>query len=183
MTLWTLVFSKIWIQLLILTSIKADLIAISFVFQTNTKVDGVYNKGLSLTNNAYPTETEVQMEEEYKDEGYITLVLKVLSGMCDGQFDGIQVCLHRYSFISLQSLFSLYFKNYTTCNNLILNVCLYSTMLAQNVKQKSNKPCLTKKIILACLNLFWQLLWNITYYTILINISHCSFYWSHFVQL
>ncbi len=29
---------------------------------------------------------------EYKDEGYIDLVLKVLAGMCDGQFAGLQVC-------------------------------------------------------------------------------------------
>ena len=28
---------------------------------------------------------------EYKDEGYIELVLQVLSRMCDGQFAGLQV--------------------------------------------------------------------------------------------
>ena len=28
---------------------------------------------------------------EYKDEGYIELVLKVLARMCDGQFAGLQV--------------------------------------------------------------------------------------------
>lgn len=31
--------------------------------------------------------------EEYKDEGYIELVLKVLAQMCDGQFNGLQVCV------------------------------------------------------------------------------------------
>ena len=29
--------------------------------------------------------------EEYKDEGYIELLLKVLAQMCDGQFGGLQV--------------------------------------------------------------------------------------------
>ena len=28
---------------------------------------------------------------EYKDEGYIELLLKVLAQMCDGQFTGLQV--------------------------------------------------------------------------------------------
>ena len=30
-------------------------------------------------------------EVEYKDEGYIELVMNVLARMCDGQFTGLQV--------------------------------------------------------------------------------------------
>lgn len=35
--------------------------------------------------------TDVGDDMEYKDEGYIELVLKVLAQMCDGQFTGLQV--------------------------------------------------------------------------------------------
>ena len=39
------------------------------------------------------TDKDVSDDLEYKDEGYIELVLKVLAQMCDGQFTGLQVSL------------------------------------------------------------------------------------------
>lgn len=30
---------------------------------------------------------------EYKDEGHIELVLKLLARVCDGQHEGLQVCI------------------------------------------------------------------------------------------
>ncbi len=48
--------------------------------------EGAENLGFSLVGEEIPDETV-----EYKDEGYIELVLKVLAGMCDGQFEGLQV--------------------------------------------------------------------------------------------
>ena len=48
---------------------------------------GEENLGLKL-----PEESDTVAEAiEYKDEGYINLVLKVLAQMCDGQFVGLQV--------------------------------------------------------------------------------------------
>ena len=52
-------------------------------------MDGEENLGFSLVGEEIPDEAV-----EYKDEGYIELVLKVLAGMCDGQFDGLQVTLY-----------------------------------------------------------------------------------------
>ena len=49
-------------------------------------VEGTENLGFSLVGEQVPDEAV-----EYKDEGYIELVLKVLAGMCDGQFEGLQV--------------------------------------------------------------------------------------------
>lgn len=37
---------------------------------------------------------EAASDMEYKDEGYIEMVLKLLALMCDGQFHEIQVGLH-----------------------------------------------------------------------------------------
>ena len=50
--------------------------------------DGTENLGFSLVGEEIRDQAV-----EYKDEGYIELVLKVLAGMCDGQFDGLQVSL------------------------------------------------------------------------------------------
>ncbi len=47
---------------------------------------GVDNLGLNINKEDFWEE-----DIEYKDEGYIDLVLKVLAGMCDGQFAGLQV--------------------------------------------------------------------------------------------
>ena len=47
--------------------------------------------------NSVVLDEEEEMEEiEYKDEGYLSLVLKLMAGMCDGQFVGLQVSLLSY---------------------------------------------------------------------------------------
>ena len=56
--------------------------------QDSLGVDNAAFMQESLTDNK-----DVSDDLEYKDEGYIELVLKVLAQMCDGQFTGLQVCL------------------------------------------------------------------------------------------
>ena len=54
---------------------------------------GEENLGFQLEEDeaALAAGAQEVLEVEYKDEGYIELVLKVLAQMCDGQFVGLQV--------------------------------------------------------------------------------------------
>lgn len=48
--------------------------------------------GDGMDNSAFMMHDELDDEMvEYKDEGYIELVLKLLAQMCDGQFKDLQV--------------------------------------------------------------------------------------------
>ena len=59
--------------------------------------EGVENLGLSIDDKELNDDSL-----EYKDEGYIELVLKVLAQMCDGQFSGLQASITPWIIIILQ---------------------------------------------------------------------------------
>ena len=59
--------------------------------------EGVENLGLSIDDKELNDDSL-----EYKDEGYIELVLKVLAQMCDGQFSGLQVIITTWIIIIMQ---------------------------------------------------------------------------------